>query len=49
MKEAYADAITAALVARRFRIYMRKKHGGAEEAICDVKQTCFLWWADLEI
>jgi hypothetical protein len=36
IKHKVADGLTEALTYRRWRLYMRKKHGGAEEAICDV-------------
>lgn len=36
LKEKIADAISSSLTHRRWSLYMRKKHGGAEEAVCDV-------------
>ena len=36
MRRQFASGMTEALCSRRWRMYIRKKHGGAEEAVCDI-------------
>ena len=36
LRHKLSKAMSTALCHRRWRLYMRKKHGGAEEAVCDI-------------